>query len=84
MITYQYATYLKFNSHGHLCFVNKDFLTVSDISKHSLSSTTANRPVVHSTSLRILLVLKLRIVVHSNEEKVKMLLIYGECGKIRS
>lgn len=44
------------------------FLNVSDISKHSLCSTTANSSAVHSRSLRILLALKLQIMVYSNVE----------------
>jgi hypothetical protein len=68
------------NSHGHLCFENKDFINVSDISKHSLRSTTVKCLVIHSTLLRMLFVLKLQIMVYSNEEKFEMLLICGEWG----
>jgi hypothetical protein len=74
-------THLTLNSHGHLRFVNKDLVNVSDISKHSLSSTTTNHCVIHSTLLRILFVLELQIMVYSSKEKVDMLLIYGGMWK---
>jgi hypothetical protein len=68
------------NNHGHLCSENKNFISVSDISKHSLSSNTTNYLVIHSTLLRMPFVLKLQIMVYSNKENFEVLLIYGEWG----